>query len=55
MAELCAQIEQLARAGVSAGAVELARRLEAEYAAVRPLIEALPARHPRRAADVARS
>jgi HPt (histidine-containing phosphotransfer) domain-containing protein len=49
MAELCARLEVLGRSGSTEGAVELARTLEAELAAVRPELEALPGRHPARA------
>jgi PAS domain S-box-containing protein len=49
MAELCARLEVLGRSGSTAGAGALARALEKEYAAVKPHLEALPARHPRRA------
>ena len=50
MADLCARLEVLGRSGSTEGAPELARALEEEYAAVKPQLEALPARHPRRAA-----
>jgi HPt (histidine-containing phosphotransfer) domain-containing protein len=50
MAELCARLEVLGRSGSTAGAPEIARALEEELAAVRPLLEALPGRHPKRAA-----
>ena len=50
MADLCARLEVLGRSGSTEGAPDLARSLEEEYAAVRPHLEALPARHPRRAA-----
>jgi len=49
MAELCARLEVLGRAGSTEGAPEIARALEEELAAVRPLLEALPGRHPKRA------
>ena len=49
MAELCARLEVLGRSGSTEGAPEIARSLEEELTAVRPLLEALPARHPKRA------
>jgi PAS domain S-box-containing protein len=49
MAEICARLEVLGRSGSTEGAVELARRLEDELAEVRPQLEALPGRHPKRA------
>ncbi|HEY7923537.1 MAG TPA: response regulator, partial [Vicinamibacteria bacterium] len=49
MAELCARLEVLGRSGSTEGAPAIARALEEELAAVRPLLEALPARHPKRA------
>jgi len=49
MAQLCARLEVLGRSGSTEGAAELARTLEAELAAVRPQLEALPGRHPKRA------
>jgi HPt (histidine-containing phosphotransfer) domain-containing protein len=49
MADLCARLEVLGRSGSTEGASELARALEEEYAAVKPHLEALPGRHPRRA------
>jgi PAS domain S-box-containing protein len=49
MAELCARLEVLGRSGSTEGASEIARSLEQELAAVRPQLEALPARHPKRA------
>jgi PAS domain S-box-containing protein len=49
MAELCARLEVLGRSGSTEGAAALARALEEELAAVRPQLEALPARHPKRA------
>ena len=49
MAELCARLEVLGRSGSTAGAGALHRALEKEYAAVKPHLEALPARHPKRA------
>jgi PAS domain S-box-containing protein len=48
MADLCARLEVLGRSGSTEGAAELVRALEAEYAAVRPQLEALPGRHPAR-------
>jgi PAS domain S-box-containing protein len=48
LAELCARLELLGRSGSLEGAAALADALEAEYAAVRPRVEALPARHPSR-------
>ena len=50
MADLCARLEVLGRSGSTEGAPELVRALEEEYAAVRPHLEALPGRHPKRAA-----
>jgi HPt (histidine-containing phosphotransfer) domain-containing protein len=50
MADLCARLEVLGRSGSTEGALDLARLLEEEYAAVKPHLEALPARHPKRAA-----
>ncbi len=49
MADLCARLEVLGRSGSTEGAPDLARDLEDEFAAVRPELEALPARHPKRA------
>jgi HPt (histidine-containing phosphotransfer) domain-containing protein len=49
MAELCARLEVLGRSGSTEGAAEIARALEEELAAVRPQLEALPGRHPKRA------
>jgi two-component system, sensor histidine kinase and response regulator len=49
MAELCARLEVLGRSGSTEGAPEIARALEEELAAVKPLLEALPGRHPKRA------
>jgi PAS domain S-box-containing protein len=49
MADLCARLEVLGRSGSTEGAPELASALEEEYAAVKPHLEALPARHPKRA------
>jgi len=49
MAELCARLEVLGRSGSTEGAPEIARVLEEELAAVRPQLEALPSRHPKRA------
>jgi two-component system sensor histidine kinase/response regulator len=48
MADLCARLEVLGRSGSTQGAPELVRALEEELAAVRPHLEALPERHPRR-------
>ena len=48
MAELCARLEVLGRSGSTEGAAEIARTLEAELASVRPELEALPGRHPKR-------
>ncbi len=49
MAELCARLEVLGRSGSTEGAPEIARTLEEELQAVRPQLEGLPARHPKRA------
>ena len=49
MADLCARLEVLGRSGSTEGAPELARALEELYAATKPHLEALPARHPKRA------
>ena len=49
MAELCARLEVLGRSGSTEGAAEIARTLEEELASVRPQLEALPGRHPKRA------
>jgi HPt (histidine-containing phosphotransfer) domain-containing protein len=49
MAELCARLEVLGRSGSTEGAPDIARALEEEYAAVKPHLEALPGRHPKRA------
>jgi PAS domain S-box-containing protein len=49
MADLCARLEVLGRSGSTAGAPELVRALEEELAAVRPHLEELPRRHPKRA------
>ena len=49
MAETCARLEVLGRSGSTEGAVEIARTLEEELASVRPQLEALPGRHPKRA------
>jgi len=49
MAELCARLEVLGRSGSTEGAPAIASALEEELAAVRPLLEALPGRHPKRA------
>jgi PAS domain S-box-containing protein len=48
MADLCARLEVLGRSGSTEGAAELVQALEAEYAAVKPQLEALPGRHPAR-------
>jgi PAS domain S-box-containing protein len=50
MADLCAKLEVLGRSGSTEGAPDLVRALEEELAAVRPHLEALPGRHPKRAA-----
>jgi PAS domain S-box-containing protein len=50
MADLCGRLEVLGRSGSTEGAPALVRTLEEEYAAVRPHLEALPGRHPKRAA-----
>jgi CheY-like chemotaxis protein/HPt (histidine-containing phosphotransfer) domain-containing protein len=49
MADLCARLEVLGRSGSTEGAPALAAALEREYAAVKPHLESLPRRHPRRA------
>jgi CheY-like chemotaxis protein/HPt (histidine-containing phosphotransfer) domain-containing protein len=49
MADICARLEVLGRSGSTEGAPELVRALKEELAAVRPHLEALPGRHPRRA------
>jgi HPt (histidine-containing phosphotransfer) domain-containing protein len=49
MAETCARLEVLGRSGSTEGAVEIARTLEEELVSVRPQLEALPGRHPKRA------
>jgi CheY-like chemotaxis protein/HPt (histidine-containing phosphotransfer) domain-containing protein len=49
MADLCARLEVLGRSGSTEGAPGLASALEEEYAAVKPHLEALPGRHPKRA------
>jgi two-component system sensor histidine kinase/response regulator len=49
MADLCARLEVLGRSGSTEGATDLARALEEEYTAVKPHLEALPGRHPKRA------
>ena len=53
MADLCARLEVLGRSGSTEGAPDLARALEEEYAAVKPHLEALPGRHPKRAGAAA--
>ena len=55
MADLCARLEVLGRSGSTEGAPDLARTLEDEYAAVKPHLEALPGRHPKRAGAAATS
>jgi len=55
MAELCARLEVLGRSGSTAGASEIVRALEEEFAAARPHLEALPRRHPKRAAAPGRA
>ncbi len=49
MSDLCARLEVLGRSGSTEGAPELVRALEEELAAVRPHLEELPRRHPKRA------
>jgi CheY-like chemotaxis protein len=49
MAETCARLEVLGRSGSTEGAPELARALEERFVEVRPQLEALPGRHPKRA------
>jgi CheY-like chemotaxis protein/HPt (histidine-containing phosphotransfer) domain-containing protein len=53
MADLCAKLELLGRSGSTEGAPDLVLALEEELAAVRPHLEALPGRHPKRAAGSA--
>ncbi len=48
MADLCARLEVLGRSGSTEGAPDLARALEEEFEAVKPHLEALPGRHPKR-------
>jgi two-component system sensor histidine kinase/response regulator len=48
MAELCARLEVLGRSGSTEGAADMVRELEEELAAVRPHLEELPRRHPKR-------
>ncbi len=48
MADLCARLEVLGRSGSTEGAPGLAAALEQEYVAVKPHLEALPGRHPKR-------
>jgi two-component system sensor histidine kinase/response regulator len=48
MAELCGRLEVLARSGATDGALEIVAALEQELVAVRPELEALPGRHPKR-------
>jgi CheY-like chemotaxis protein/HPt (histidine-containing phosphotransfer) domain-containing protein len=50
MADLCARLEVLGRSGSTEGAPDLVHALEEELAAVRPHLEALPGRHPKRTA-----
>ena len=52
MADLCAKLEVLGRSGSTEGAPEMVRALKVELDAVRPHLEALPGRHPRRAGAV---
>ena len=49
MAELCAQLEVLGRAGSTEGALELVGTLQDEFALARPHLAALPGLHPTRA------
>jgi PAS domain S-box-containing protein len=49
MAEVCARLEVLGRSGSTEGAPALARALEERFVEVRPQLEALPGRHPKRA------
>jgi HPt (histidine-containing phosphotransfer) domain-containing protein len=49
MAAICARLESLGRSGSTEGAPELVEALEKELAVVRPQLEALPQRHPKRA------
>jgi HPt (histidine-containing phosphotransfer) domain-containing protein len=55
MADLCARLEVLGRSGSTEGAPDIARALEEEYVAVKPHLEALPGRHPKRAGSAAPS
>jgi two-component system sensor histidine kinase/response regulator len=48
MAGICARLETLGRSGSTEGAPELVEELEKELALVRPRLEALPERHPKR-------
>jgi len=48
MAEMCARLEELGREGSTDGAPDLVSALEEQLALVRPLLEALPERHPLR-------
>jgi two-component system sensor histidine kinase/response regulator len=48
MADLCARLEILGRTGSTAGAADTVREIEEAYAAIKPALLALPARHPRR-------
>jgi two-component system, sensor histidine kinase and response regulator len=54
MAELCARLEVLGRSGSIEGAAEIAGALEQELASVRPELEALPGRHPKRSGAASR-
>jgi HPt (histidine-containing phosphotransfer) domain-containing protein len=49
MAEICARLEVLGRSGSTEGAPDLARALEEMFVVVKPHLEALPGRHPKRA------
>ena len=48
MADLCARLEVLGRAGSTAGAADTVREIEEAYVAIKPTLLALPSRHPRR-------
>ena len=52
MAELCARLEVLGRSGSTEGAGAIARALDEELVSVRPQLEALPGRHPKRAGSM---
>jgi PAS domain S-box-containing protein len=54
MAELCARLEVLGRSGSIEGAADIAGALEQELAMVRPELEALPGRHPKRTGTASR-